>query len=308
MKVLIGYDGSPDSDWALKEIESSGLPPKTKAIILCAAPPWRPDHFALSMTGLAREAKMFAAEALKQAGDHAAKAAARLQKAFPEWEVSSESVVDSPAHGLMTKVDAWKPDLVVLGCHGRTALGKMLMGSVSTQLLHNCSSDIRITRIRKKATLLPRVLIALDGSPGSDNAVQAAASRSWPAGTKIRLIAVLDGDVFSKTVENIMGNTIAKKGRNAKSRWLEAKCESATNTFSSLGYKTEAKIRNGDPRVVILNEARKWEADCIFLGSRGLSGIARFALGSVSSSVAAHAECTVEIVRKIPRGFHRSGR
>nr|MDQ3003278.1 universal stress protein [Fibrobacterota bacterium] len=279
MKVLIGYDGSPDSECALKELESSGLPPETQAIIFCAAPPWHPDHYALSVTGLTREATRFAEEALRQAGVHAANAAAHVRVSFPDWKVSSEAVMDSPAHGLMSKADAWKPDLIVLGCHGRTALGKLLMGSVSAKLLHYGHSDMRITRFTKKTASPHRVLLAVDGSPGSDNVVAAVASRAWPLGTRIRVLAALDGDGISKTLEGFMSSTYAQKGRDAKERWLKAKAESAAKRLSSLGWKAEAIFRKGDPRVVILTEARKWGADCIFLGSRGHSAISRFALG-----------------------------
>lgn len=302
MKILIGYDGSPDANCALKELESSGLPTKAHALVFSAAPPWHADQYALTTAGLAREAKQIAEEALKRVNAQAEKAAAQVNLAFPEWKVSSESVMDSPAHGLIVKADAWKPDLVVLGCHGRSAIGKLLMGSVSAKLLHYCLSDIRITRIRKKSNAMLRVLIAVDGSPGSDFAVKAAASRSWPEGTTIRVVGVVEGDGFSKTVEEILGLTFAKKGQNAKSMWLKAKSESAAKLLSSQGWNTEAIIRKGDPRMVILNEVKTWKADCIFLGSRGLGGIDRFTLGSVSSSVAAHAECTVEIVRKKMRG------
>ena len=48
---------------------------------------------------------------------------------------------------------------------------------------------------------------------------------------------------------------------------------------------------------MILNEANEWNAKSIFMGARGLSRLQRFLLGSVSSSVAARAHCSVEVVR-----------
>jgi nucleotide-binding universal stress UspA family protein len=51
---------------------------------------------------------------------------------------------------------------------------------------------------------------------------------------------------------------------------------------------------------VILDEAEKWDADLIVLGSHGYSGWQRFLLGSVSHAVATHALCSVEIVRQKP--------
>jgi nucleotide-binding universal stress UspA family protein len=46
-----------------------------------------------------------------------------------------------------------------------------------------------------------------------------------------------------------------------------------------------------------VDEAEEWDADLIVVGSHGYQSWERMLLGSVSQSVAAHAECSVEIVR-----------
>ena len=51
------------------------------------------------------------------------------------------------------------------------------------------------------------------------------------------------------------------------------------------------------PKTVILDEAERWSADLIALGSHGRRGVERFLMGSVAESVAAHAHCSVEVVR-----------
>jgi nucleotide-binding universal stress UspA family protein len=56
-------------------------------------------------------------------------------------------------------------------------------------------------------------------------------------------------------------------------------------------------IPKGNPRSVILDEAEAWGADLIVLGSHGYTGLKRVLLGSVSQAIAAHAKCSVEIVR-----------
>ena len=49
---------------------------------------------------------------------------------------------------------------------------------------------------------------------------------------------------------------------------------------------------------MLIAEAESWGADRIFVGARGMGGIDRFLLGSVSSAVAARAHCSVEVTRK----------
>ena len=53
----------------------------------------------------------------------------------------------------------------------------------------------------------------------------------------------------------------------------------------------------GDPRVVLLAQAKEWDADLIVLGSYGRRGMDRILMGSVSESVALHAHCSVEVIR-----------
>jgi nucleotide-binding universal stress UspA family protein len=56
-------------------------------------------------------------------------------------------------------------------------------------------------------------------------------------------------------------------------------------------------LKEEEPKRLLLGEAESWGADCIFVGARGMGRVERFMLGSVSSAVAARAQCSVEIVR-----------
>lgn len=64
------------------------------------------------------------------------------------------------------------------------------------------------------------------------------------------------------------------------------------------GLRVESAVRSGDPRWEIVDEAEKWAADLIGMGSHGYTGIKRLFLGSVASWVVSHAPCSVEVVRK----------
>ena len=54
----------------------------------------------------------------------------------------------------------------------------------------------------------------------------------------------------------------------------------------------------GDPRTILLDEAKSWEADLIVVGSHGRQGFDQMLLGSVSESLAMHAHCSVEVIRE----------
>jgi nucleotide-binding universal stress UspA family protein len=61
--------------------------------------------------------------------------------------------------------------------------------------------------------------------------------------------------------------------------------------------KVETAVRDGHPRTVIVDEAKKWRADLIVMGSHGRTGLSRLLLGSVAQYVVSHAPCSVEVVR-----------
>jgi nucleotide-binding universal stress UspA family protein len=63
------------------------------------------------------------------------------------------------------------------------------------------------------------------------------------------------------------------------------------------GVEVETHAREGDPAEAIIEVANEQQADLIVVGNRGLTGIRRFLLGSVSSKVSEHAPCSVMIVR-----------
>lgn len=67
--------------------------------------------------------------------------------------------------------------------------------------------------------------------------------------------------------------------------------------FGSEKFHIAGEILEGSPKKLIVEEAEKWGADLIILGSHGRGAVGRTFLGSVSLAVVSHAKCSVEIVR-----------
>ena len=72
--------------------------------------------------------------------------------------------------------------------------------------------------------------------------------------------------------------------------------EMLAKDFRDKGLNVTSQVRKGDPKQVLIEEAKAWRADCIFLGVRGLTHLNRFFMGGVSTAVAARAHCSVEVV------------
>ncbi len=305
MKILIGYDGSDDADEALEDLSLAGLPIKADVTVLTVAVPWAftelgsgpGNAFGTSAFSVA-DARAFNEQAKANAQVLAGRARRRLEERRPQWKIRHMTALDYPAPGILAKSEEWKPDLIVLGSHGHTALGRLLLGSVSHKVLHHCHASVRINRARVRSEKIPpRLLVGMDGSPDSDAAVREVLARDWPEGTKVRLLAVFDnGIILEKTLGKTSGKGL-EQFQDAKSVWLEHKMAEAAEKISAKGLRVYTKILDGDARHVLLKKAADWRVDCIFLGSRGMNGLKRFLLGSVSSAVASHAPCTVEVIR-----------
>lgn len=301
VKILIGYDGSTASDRALQGLAHAGLPTDTQALVATVTNPW-PDVGLEAQAGASYgiQPPLIADHAIKEAENLANNAAHRLRKRFPTRQVEAESILGRPAQALLDKADAWAPDLIVLGSRGRSGIGKLVLGSVSLRILHHAKTDVRISRLRagRRKSAAVRNLVGTDGSAGAGHAVAAVGSREWPEGTAVRVLAVIDWRDLPSALLRSENSQLREKTRRSMHIWIESRVESASRMLGRKGLKATHDVLLGDPRHVLLRESRAWRADCIFVGSRGLNAIDLFLIGSISSAVASHAPCSVEVIRK----------
>jgi nucleotide-binding universal stress UspA family protein len=124
-----------------------------------------------------------------------------------------------------------------------------------------------------------RVLVAYDGSPASDRAVQAAVEYAREG-----------AQVIGVTVRAPTDDTDAE----APSTKLVETLAAHTGAF---GVRLSTELRTGHPAQEILAAARSHQADLIVLGHSGRSGAWGRFLGTTAEKVSRHAECSVLIVR-----------
>lgn len=307
MKILIAYDGSDCADRALTDLRRAGLPRQAEALVVSVAeqwfPPPPPSSYEIVEATLAGSASTEAREQPSQAVEHAHaltfQASKLVQSLFPAWKVSSEAYNGSPARELINRANEWGADLIVVGSHGRSALGRFILGSVSQKVVTEAPCSVRIARgseeIKHSAV---RIIIGVDGSPCSEAAVRAVTERTWPPGSEAYVITVYDPIVptaigqFIPPVVKLVEE--GNEGQLARARRV---AEEAAKELRRIGLAVSTIVNPGDPRHVLLEEAERLAADSVFVGARGLSRIDRLLLGSVSTAIATRAHCSVEVVR-----------
>jgi nucleotide-binding universal stress UspA family protein len=150
-----------------------------------------------------------------------------------------------------------------------------------------------------------KILLAIDGSPCSKAAVEAVAVRPWPSDSQVRIISVVEppAPLVAEPYMGVVGY-FEEAERAARGQARSAVEEAAELIRARQGgsLPAAAQVITGSAKRTIVEEAEAWGADLIVVGSHGYDTWERMLLGSVSQSVAAHARCSVLIVRRQVKG------
>jgi nucleotide-binding universal stress UspA family protein len=145
-----------------------------------------------------------------------------------------------------------------------------------------------------------KILLAIDGSPCSEAAVNELARRPWPANSEIRIVSAFEGPL-SPTPEAwaISSDYFEQMERVVREQAQAVVDAAAAEVVAGVNQAINVTtgILMGPPRSAILEESENWQADLIVVGSHGYGSWQRFLLGSVSQAVVSHARCSVEVVR-----------
>ena len=285
MRLLIGYNGTDVSNAALDDLLQAGLPDQAEALVLsvaeiCCAP-----------------------VNLDEASKRVAGAADKIKTHFSNWSVKAETAAGVPSVEILRRAESFRPDLIVVGEHRQLLKDRnIFLGHASQNILTQATCSVRIARgnrgIPKHSG---RLLVGFDGSPGAQLAIAAIASRSWPAGTEVRLLAVADSSVLGSIGRFIPQMADVTIGAKLASQWAETLAADSIKKLINAGLSASVETGMGYPKDTIIKVAEEWNADAIFVGPHCPgNSFERFLLGSVSAAVAARAHCSVEIIRSTP--------
>ena len=145
-----------------------------------------------------------------------------------------------------------------------------------------------------------KVLLAVDGSPHSQIAVEEVAERLWPEGTSVKVLTVIHAAaplaidpafvLAAAHIEQVEGQRLLAP------RVVHSAAEKIRMKAPHLVVTTE--VVEGNPKDVIVDEAREWGAELIVVGSHGYGRLKRMVLGSVAGAVVASAPCSVHVARE----------
>lgn len=131
-------------------------------------------------------------------------------------------------------------------------------------------------------------MIGFDGSRHSEAALEAVRQRNWSGGSAAYLVSC-----FELPVTDELG--WARRYFEADRRHLAERVNEAKLELEQLGFRVHTILETGDAAETLIDKAKQLEVQSIFLGTRGLGVIETWFSGSVAATVAARADCSVEV-------------
>jgi nucleotide-binding universal stress UspA family protein len=293
MKLLIAVDSADSTNVLIDALGVRPWPDGTTAHVLSVVadmdvPPevWREEGYRKSAVRREMETR----------GVQITTAVERLK----EIDIPTEVVVarGDARHLITFFARKWSSDLIFVRAHTRKDLTHWMLGSVARAVVALAPCTVQIVRKQTKDRVptldsMRRVLLATDGSETSMAAAEALVGRPWPKGSEFRIVCVEEPWAL-------------KGSRVRDNEHAQEAVSSAERVLSSAGLQVMGAVLAGNTIELILEEAQKWDADLIVVGSHGRRGFRRFLLGSVSEAVAMNAHCSVVVVRAPARSSRKA--
>jgi len=288
MNVLVATDGSKYGRWALNWVAKLPFmePPRVTALHVV-------DVSALRAPFLPRPVvaggKAYIQEELDRMEARSAQIIRDTKKQLAALKLKGTVCKGQGAIAPeILKHAADRAGLLVVGSQGLDAFDRFMLGSVSTNLISYASCPVLV--VKGEAVPLRRVILATDGSVASAQALEFMMTKFQPDRSTGRgrrrvpiHVSVLHVEPSSWNPE-LMGI-----GRRSVERSVRKLIEA--------GFTAEPVYQLGKAAKAIMKVASNQHADLIVMGTKGLSAIARILLGSVSTRVVQHANCSVLVVR-----------
>lgn len=186
--------------------------------------------------------------------------------------------------------------LVVMGTHGRTGLDRVMMGSVTEQVVRHAPCPVLTVPARGQASAFRHVLCPIDFSENSRRAVALAGELAAAGGAGITLLHSIELPVSYSGEPRVEGFAEALDRQAARlledwARDLRARVSVPVTTRSRIGSPGAQilAVLDDDPTL-----------DLVVMGSHGRTGLRRVLLGSVAEKVVRHARCPVAVARTHP--------
>ncbi len=296
MRILLATDGSTGAGQALQLLASSFEPAGVETVEVISVVR-RISREPEAETGATSHA--IVEQNHRDAAQQHVQASAELLRAAGFKAVETIRA-GHPAETIVTHAIADRPDLIVLGTQDLSGLRRRVVGSVSGKVARYAPTSVLVART---AGPIRSVLLGYDASPDADEALELVARLPLHGGPQVTVCSAYD---VVRPFSSGVAPTMVAQVRAAYSdslRWAreaaEAMAASAGERLLERGVAATHRTARGPAHKQLAIVASELTADLLVVGSRGLSAIQRFFLGSTSAALVTQPPTSVLVARSI---------
>jgi nucleotide-binding universal stress UspA family protein len=193
-------------------------------------------------------------------------------------------------------------DLIVMATHGRTGLGRQLLGSVADSVMQRWRLPLLLLHPNGHAIdRLRTILVPVDGTPGGAVALAAAAPLARAAGARLvlgRATTPLPLWIYDTTLGLNTGPFIDPSWDETARNAAEVYTQALAAKLRQAGFAAEGYGVSGKPGAALSRLAEQVDADLIVMSTSAMTGPARTVLGSVADDVVRQSHRPVLLVRR----------
>ena len=283
--IVVGYEESESSKAALKEA-SLRVKNRNGKLYLVHAVYFDKEEFAILPSQLEKRFEL---------GAHVCKTAKQdLQSQFGlNGSVESFVCEGEPPEVLIDIAQGKKADLIALGTYGRKGLKRLLMGSVTAQVILDAPCDVLVVKrpCSECTGSYQSLLVPYDGSEFSKKALTRASEMAKAEVGQVTVLYVIPR--YEEMMEFYRSDSIKKSLHDEADKILgEAK-----KIADGLGISVRMEVREGHASDEIVAAAQKLENDLIAMGTYGWKGVNNAIMGSTTNRVISNASCPVLVVK-----------
>jgi nucleotide-binding universal stress UspA family protein len=268
-KILVATDGSQSAERAVAAAAELPWPEGSEVRVISVVDP---------LEGMLETIAAHRARSEKVLAD----ARARVEKGG--LPASSSLVVGRPARTILDAASDWGAGVIVVGARGLGAVRALLVGSVSSAVARAAACSVLVVKGEVRTPI--RAVMAMDGSNEARAAARRLAEVRAPrnAVTIVRVVELPQVKTLGLLPRSIAGAIKAEIARASEEVRKEAEREvrEVAGMFRDAGWIAEAVVRSGVPSDEVAAAARKASAWLVAVGPRGVTGLERLLLGSVT--------------------------
>ncbi len=301
MKILCAVDESEFSLWALECIGKLFRHSVSELVLLHAVDPRilrggggkRPKKHESGTKDISQKLEAAGQKVLTGCA-HRIEVALSQATTKPFAAIKTALVKGHVADSIITYAERSRPDLVVVGSRGMNDLPGYLLGSISRTILTHgpCS----VLTVKSPLDVPASVLLALDGSKPSRFAANRVKEWFSPEEVTLHLVSVVP-DILTDASKKLFPKSRLKTLVAPLRQHAQECLEQYRELFLKEGFQVVGERLQGSPREKIVESVPVCHAQLVVMGSKGLTGVERFTMGSVSEWVSAYAPSSVLVVR-----------